>query len=76
MIRYCLRIVDTNNADDISFFEDLMTRSINESNVAVVKQEATWTKEGKYLIAVHWTEDGASDKDIEKIRELIRDGGL
>ena len=76
MTRYCLRIIDTSNSDDVSFFEDLMTRSINESNIAVVKQEPTWTKEGNYLIAVHWTEDGASAKDVDRIKELIKDGGL
>ena len=76
MIRYCFRLIDTSNPTDVSFFEDLMTKSMADNAISIIKQETCFTKEGNYLIAVHYAEDGASQQESDKIRELIKDGGL
>lgn len=73
MIRYNVSVVDSSNEGDMQRFEELMTRSLNDDRIIIVKQETCFTKEGDYIIAVHWTEDGASDADKEMLTNLVKE---
>jgi len=73
MTKYNVSVIDSATEGDLARFETLMTRAMSDDRIVILKQETTFTKEGNYLIAVHWTEDGASDEDKEHLTNLVKE---
>jgi hypothetical protein len=74
VLRYRFRLVDTTDPVQVDFFEDLMTKSHNgDETIDIVKQETSFTKDGAYMIAIHWLEDSADEDKKESLRTMLRE---
>ena len=76
MAKFNFNLINTSNPTEVDVYTEIMQRVIDGDGVSVLKEETTFTKEGFYLIAIHWVEDGASNEDKNVIREIIKDNNL
>lgn len=73
---YHLNIIHADDPAQLEIYEQLRTRSLaDESTVEIIKEETTFTKEGFYIIAVHWIELGSSEEDHKVIKDMLSEKG-
>jgi hypothetical protein len=75
-LKYNFRIIRSNVPEECAIYEELRTKVLNDSeSITLIKEETTFTKDGEYIIAIHWSEDmgSASADDKKLVKELLYD---
>lgn len=75
-MKYRFKLLDPENPADLEEFERIMTRSTNGDGVTVSRLETTFTKSDRYLIAIHYLEEGVSTEDKEHMDKLLREDAI
>ena len=73
MTKYRFMLIDTSIPGDVERFEELKTSALDDDAIQIILQETSFTKDGNYLIALHWVEHSATTEDRETLRQMVED---
>jgi hypothetical protein len=74
-VRYRLQIFESKDPTAIEEYERIRSLLMNQEGLELVKEETTFTKEGTYIVALHWVEHKAQSVDRKIIKDMVESGG-
>lgn len=70
-IKYHVKVFVIGKEEDVAELCELKAKAYNEDSINIVSEETNFTKEGRYLVAVHWIETFDNVSESEELYNAI-----